>query len=261
MDHLLTADNLVTLLTLTGLEIVLGVDNIIFIAILTGKLPEAQQEKARKIGLLLAMGMRIVLLLGISWVMSMTKPLFTIDLTQFSSALTYKHGFNLRDLVLFVGGLFLIGKATYEIHERLEEAGRREEGQALKATATFGSVLFQIMILDIVFSLDSVITAVGMAEHIEIMIAAVILSIGIMMLFAGKVGQFVQKHPTLKVLALAFLVLIGVVLVADGMGTHVSKGYIYFAMAFSLGVEMVNLKISARRKKARAAEGSAPLPH
>lgn len=260
MEHLLTAENLLALLTLTGLEIVLGIDNIIFIAILTAKLPIHQQEKARKIGLLLAMGMRIILLLGISWVMSLSKPLFTIDLRQIAEALKYHHDFTGRDLVLLGGGLFLIGKATHEIHVKLEEAGRREEEKARAAMATFAGVLVQVMVLDIVFSLDSVITAVGMAKEIAVMIAAVVISIAVMMVFAGRISRFVESHPTLKILALAFLVLVGVVLVADGIGGHIEKGYIYFAMAFSLGVEMVNLRITARRR-ALAPESVAPQPH
>jgi len=230
MLELFTAENLLALLTLTSLEIVLGIDNVIFIAILCGKLPLSQQDRARKIGLFLAMFMRIALLLAIGWVMGLTKPLFAL----------FAHEFTGRDLILFFGGLFLIAKATYEIHGKLE--GEEDAHATRKAGASFRSVLVQIMLLDIVFSLDSVITAVGMAREIAIMIAAVVIAVGVMMAFAGPVSRFVDKHPTFKMLALSFLLLIGVVLVADGLGRHIEKGYIYFAMGFSLGVELLNLK-------------------
>ncbi|MCC6273816.1 MAG: TerC family protein [Deltaproteobacteria bacterium] len=229
MAELFTPENLVALLTLTSLEIVLGIDNIVFIAILTGKLPAHQQGRARSIGLLLAMGMRIVLLLGISWVMGLTKPLFEV----------FSHGFSGRDLILLVGGLFLIAKATYEIHDKLEGAEHAKNGTA----RSFGAVIAQILALDIIFSLDSVITAVGMAKHIEIMIAAVVIAVGVMILFAGKVSRFIERHPTFKMLALAFLLLIGVMLTVEGVGEHINKGYIYFAMAFSLFVEILNMKL------------------
>lgn len=229
MAELLTPANLVALLTLTSLEIVLGIDNIVFIAILTGKLPAHQQGKARTIGLGLAMGMRILLLLGISWVMGLTKPLFEV----------FEHGFSGRDLILLVGGLFLIAKATYEIHDKLEGAEHTKESKA----RSFAAVIAQILALDIIFSLDSVITAVGMAKHVEIMIAAVVIAVGVMILFAGKVSRFIEKHPTFKMLALAFLLLIGVMLTVEGVGQHINKGYIYFAMAFSLFVEVLNMKL------------------
>jgi predicted tellurium resistance membrane protein TerC len=215
--------------TLTVLEIVLGIDNVIFLAILAGKLPQAQQQRARQIGLILAMLMRILLLLSLSWIVQLTAPLFTVLGQEISG----------RDLVLIIGGLFLIAKSTHEIHERLEG----EEGHASgKVGATFGSVLVQIVLLDIVFSLDSVITAVGMVNELGVMISAVVLAAGVMLVFAGPIANFVAKHPTMKMLALAFLILIGVMLVAEAFGQHVDKGYIYFAMAFSVLVEFLNLK-------------------
>jgi predicted tellurium resistance membrane protein TerC len=236
LAELFTSENLIALLTLTSLEIVLGIDNIVFISILVGKLPRERQASARSIGLLLAMGMRIALLLAISWVMGLTEPLFTIAaLGQEISG---------RDLILLLGGLFLVAKATWEIHDKLEGA---EHGVAAPRTAGFGAILLQIVLLDIVFSLDSVITAVGMARDVEIMVAAVVIAVGVMMAFAGTISAFIERHPTMKMLALSFLLLIGVVLIADGFGQHVSKGYIYFAMAFSLFVEILNLRL--RRTK------------
>jgi predicted tellurium resistance membrane protein TerC len=230
VTELLTADNAIALLTLASLEIVLGIDNIVFISILVAKLPQARQAAARRIGLLLAMGMRIALLLAISWVMGLTAPLFTLLGNEFTG----------RDLILLFGGLFLVAKATYEIHDKLE--GTEHHGDAPKA-AKFGAILMQIVLLDIVFSLDSVITAVGMAKHVEIMIVAVVIAVVVMMIFASSIAAFIEKHPTMKMLALSFLLLIGVVLIADGFGQHVSKGYIYFAMAFSLFVEILNIRI------------------
>lgn len=237
MMELFTVENLLALLTLTSLEIVLGIDNVIFIAILCGKLPASRQAQARSIGLFLAMFMRIALLLAIGWVMGLTKPLFAL----------IGHEFTGRDLILFFGGLFLIAKATFEIHGKLE--GEEEAHAKKKVAASFGSVLFQIVLLDIVFSLDSVITAVGMANEIAVMVAAVVIAVAVMMAFAGSVSRFVEKHPTFKMLALSFLLLIGVVLVADGLGTHVAKGYIYFAMGFSLFVELLNLKARKQAPK------------
>lgn len=223
----------ISLLTLTGLEIVLGIDNVIFISILAGKLPPAQQPKARQTGLSLALITRIALLASIAWMAKLTSPLFSV----------LGHGISGRDLILLLGGLFLIFKSTHEIHEKLEG----EEGHAsTKVAASFAKVIVQIMLLDVVFSLDSVITAVGMAQHLAIMIVAVILAMGVMLLAAGAISDFVNKHPTLKILALSFLLLIGTTLIAEGMGFHIPKGYVYFAMAFSFGVEMLNLKL---RKK------------
>ena len=240
---LFSTENFIALLTLSALEIVLGIDNIVFIAILTGKLPKEKQARARQVGLLLAMGMRILLLLAISWVMGLVEPLFNILGRNISG----------KDLILLGGGLFLIAKATYEIHERMEEAGHSATTAASKAVASFAAVIVQILLLDIVFSLDSVITAVGMASNVKIMIAAVVLAVFVMMGFAGPVGRFVENHPTIKILALSFLLLIGVMLVAEGFGSHVEKGYIYFAMGFSLFVEMINLRIAKKRKLAAAA--------
>jgi predicted tellurium resistance membrane protein TerC len=240
---LFSTENLIALLTLSALEIVLGIDNIVFIAILTAKLPPEKQDRARKVGLLLAMGMRILLLLAISWVMGLVEPLFNIAGKSISG----------KDLILLGGGLFLIAKSTYEIHERMEEAGHSASMAASKAAASFAAIIVQILLLDMVFSLDSVITAVGMASNVKIMIAAVVLAVIVMMAFAGPVGRFVENHPTIKILALSFLLLIGVMLVAEGFGSHVEKGYIYFAMGFSLFVEMINLRIAKKRKSAAAA--------
>ena len=219
--------------TLTVLELVLGIDNVIFISILSGKLPEEQQSRARLIGLTLALGMRVLLLLSLSWIIGLTEPLFNVFGKDISG----------RDLVLLIGGLFLIAKSTHEIHGSLEG----EEGHASKKTySSFASVIVQITLLDIVFSLDSVITAVGMVNNLWIMISAVVVSIIAMMLFAGPIGAFVQRHPTIKMLALSFLLLIGVTLVGEGFGQHIPKGYIYFAMAFSVLVEVLNMRL---RKK------------
>ncbi|MDT0635178.1 TerC family protein [Spectribacter hydrogenoxidans] len=229
----------IAFLTLAALEIVLGIDNIVFISILAGRLPVEQRQKARMIGLSLALGMRVVLLLSIAWIMGLTEPLFALG------------GFEVswRDIILIVGGLFLLGKSTLEIHHSLEEGGESDSGSA-KATATMGAVIAQIAVLDMVFSLDSVITAVGLAEHVPVMIAAIVVSIVVMMVAAGPVGRFVDDHPTVKMLALSFLILIGVTLIAEGLSFHIPKGYIYFAMGFSLGVEMLNLRLRASRKRA-----------
>jgi predicted tellurium resistance membrane protein TerC len=224
--------------TLTVLELVLGIDNVIFISILSGKLPADQQPRARLIGLSLALIMRILLLLSLSWIIGLTAPLFSL----------FHHEFSGRDLVLLIGGLFLIAKSTHEIHGSLEG----EEGSGSRRTYPgFTSVIIQIMLLDIVFSLDSVITAVGMVNNIWIMISAVVVSIIAMMFFAGPIGAFVQRHPTVKMLALAFLLLIGVTLVAESFEQHIPKGYIYFAMAFSVFVEMLNIRL---RKKSKPVE-------
>jgi predicted tellurium resistance membrane protein TerC len=230
MDAFLTSEGLLALVTLTFLEIILGVDNVIFISILSGKLPQQQQARARRVGLMAAMLMRILLLLSIAWIIRLTAPLFTI----------LGRGVSGRDLILIGGGLFLIGKATLEIHERLEG----EEGDGLVRVApSFAAVIVQIMLLDIVFSLDSVITAVGMADDVTVMAAAVVLAVAIMMFSAEPISGFVNRHPTVKVLALSFLLLIGVSLIGDGLGMHVPKGYIYFAMGFSVFVEMINLRV------------------
>ncbi len=225
----------VGLATLTVLEIVLGIDNVIFISILAGKLPRAQQGQARYIGLLLAMGMRIALLFSLSWIIRLTAPLFSVLGQDISG----------RDLVLLIGGLFLIAKSTHEIHERLEG----EDGEASARVApSLRSVLIQIVLLDIVFSLDSVITAVGMVDELGVMVTAVVIAVGFMMLFAKPISEFVERHPTVKMLALSFLLLIGVSLIAESFDQHIPKGYIYFAMAFSVLVEMLNLRV--RRAKA-----------
>jgi predicted tellurium resistance membrane protein TerC len=227
----------IAFLTLAALEIVLGIDNIVFISILVGKLPKHQQAGAYRIGLGLAMVMRILLLLSLSWIMGLTAPLFSIPL--------WGHEVSGRDLVLIVGGLFLVAKSTHEIHNKLE--GHEGEKSA-RVAASYTAVLAQIMALDIVFSLDSVITAVGMVRQVGIMIAAVVVAVLVMMAFARPIGDFVLRHPTVKMLALAFLVAIGVMLIADGFGHHVPKGYLYFAMAFSLGVEMLNLRARHREE-------------
>ena len=225
----------ISLATLTGLEIVLGIDNIIFIAILCGRLPEAQRGRARIIGLALAMITRILLLLSLSWIMGLTKPLFSVLARDFSG----------RDLVLIGGGLFLLVKSTLEIHS--SATGEAHEHSASSGKASFGGTLVQIAVLDIIFSLDSVIT--GMAQHLPVMILAVVIAVGVMMLASGAIARFVDANPTIKILALAFLILVGVSLIADGLGFHIPKGYIYFSMAFSLLVELINIQI---RKKSAA---------
>ena len=239
MDAFLTSDGLLALVTLTFLEIILGVDNVIFISILSGKLPPDQQLRARRTGLLGAMVMRILLLMSIAWIIRLTAPLFTVLGWEISG----------RDLILIGGGLFLIGKATVEIHDRLE--GEEEHGSA-RVAPSFGAVIVQIMLLDIVFSLDSVITAVGMADDIAIMVAAVVLAVGIMMVSAEPISGFVNRHPTVKVLALSFLLLIGLSLVGDGLDMHIPKGYIYFAMGFSVFVEMINLRVRGATEAGQA---------
>ena len=233
MEWLTSPETWIALLTLTVLEIVLGIDNIIFISILAGKLPAGEQKRARTVGLTLAMVTRILLLLSLTSLMRFTRPLFSL----------VGHPFSGRDLILIVGGLFLIWKSTREIHDKLEgEEGR----QNVKAGAAFGSVIVQIALLDIVFSLDSVITAVGMVRQVGVMIAAIVLAVLVMLMAAGTISDFVHRHPTLKMLALSFLLLIGVTLIADGLGQHISKGYVYFAMGFSVFVESLNLRLARK---------------
>ncbi|KYG77806.1 MULTISPECIES: TerC family protein [Roseivirga] len=234
MEVLLSSEGIIALLTLTFLEIVLGVDNIIFISIISNRLPEKQQSKARNLGLALALIMRVGLLLGISWIIGFTEPLFTM----------FDHDVSIKDLILMIGGLFLIGKSTTEIHESLEV---QEHESKTKVVATMGKVILQIVALDVVFSFDSILTAVGLTEHILIMIVAVTIAMIVMMTFAGKISAFINKHPTLQMLAMSFLILIGFMLVLEGLGKHIEKGYIYFAVFFSLTVEILNMR---RRKNA-----------
>jgi predicted tellurium resistance membrane protein TerC len=227
----------VALATLTALEIVLGVDNIIFISILVGRLPPDKRDIARRLGLSLAMGSRILLLLSLAWIMRLTEPLFSVLGTEVTG----------RDLILIGGGLFLLWKSVHEIHNSLEgEQDTGDDGAAKAAGASFAGVLVQIAIIDIVFSLDSVITAVGLADDVMVMVIAIVVAVGVMMFAAKPIGDFVDAHPTIKILALAFLVLVGVTLIAEGFGTHVPKGYIYFAMAFSFAVEMINIRMRKR---------------
>lgn len=223
-------NELAALTTLTAIEIVLGIDNIIFISILSGKLPQDQQNKARFIGLFLAMFTRILLLFSITFIMGLTKPLFTILNKPFSG----------REIILFSGGLFLLAKSTIEIHEKLEGTHRKE---MKKIASHFASVIIQIILLDIVFSLDSIITAIGLTQNIKIMVIAIIIATIFMMIFSTAIYKFIERHPTMKILALAFLILVGVALIGDGLGMHIPRGYIYFSMAFSFGVEMINLRI------------------
>jgi predicted tellurium resistance membrane protein TerC len=232
ISTLWSPEGLLSLVTLSAMETVLGIDNVVFLSILVGKLPREQQPNARRLGLVLALGTRILLLFSLSWVMSLTRPLFEV----------LGHAVSGRDLVLFGGGGFLIAKATHEIHEKIESPFG-EDVPHVSGSARFGWVLVQIAVLDVVFSLDSVVTAVGMANDLPIMISAMVIAMGVMLFFAGMIGDFVHRHPTMKMLALSFLILIGVMLVAEGMGQHISKGYIYFAMAFSFMVEVVNLRL------------------
>jgi predicted tellurium resistance membrane protein TerC len=247
MDALLTVDNLIALLTLTVLEVVLGVDNVIFISILAGKLPPDQQARARRLGLMAAMVMRILLLFSLAWIVRLTEPLFTV----------FGRGVSGRDLILLGGGLFLLAKATLEIHDRLEGV---EGERTAKVAPSFGAVIVQIMLLDIVFSLDSVITAVGMADSLSVMVIAVMLAVGIMMLSADAVSDFVHRRPTVKILALSFLLLIGMSLVGEGLGQHIPKGYIYFAMAFSVFVEVINLRVRSQGEPIELRDPYTPDP-
>ncbi|HTK81652.1 MAG TPA: TerC family protein [Bacteroidota bacterium] len=225
----------IALVTLTSLEIVLGIDNIIFISILTGKLPAERQASARTVGLALAMFTRVGLLFSLTWIMQLTEPFFAVLGNDISG----------RDIILILGGLFLLGKSTFEIHEKLE--GSDEHQQNVKGRVSFSGIIVQILILDIVFSLDSVITAVGMTNHLGIMITAVVIAVIIMMISSGMISNFVHRHPTIKMLALSFLLLIGVTLIAEGLDQHISKGYIYFAMAFSVFVEMLNIRMQKKQ--------------
>jgi predicted tellurium resistance membrane protein TerC len=236
--ELLTVENAISLLSLSAMEIVLGIDNIVFIAILSQKVPRDQRSKVRRIGLVLALGMRLGLLFAIKTVMGLTAPLFTVLQHQISG----------RDLVLLLGGLFLLGKSTHEIYEKLEVDQSGEEAQPA-SRGRMASVLIQIMVLDIVFSLDSVITAVGMAQHLWVMVAAMLIAVTVMLVFANPISEFINRHPSMKILALSFLLLIGALLVAEAFDKHVQKGYIYFAMAFALLIELLNMRL---RKKTKA---------
>jgi len=241
MDVLLNPETWIALATLTALELVLGIDNIIFISILAGRLPPEQRNKARRVGIAAAAVPRLGLLFTIAWIVGLTAPLFEL----------FGRPFSWRDLILIGGGLFLIAKATHEIHQKIE--GAADTPDLARAASSFAGVIVQIMILDIVFSLDSIITAVGMVDERWVMVAAILISIGFMIGFAGPLGDFVERHPTVKVLALSFLIMIGLVLIADGFGQHISKGYVYTAMAFSVFVELINLWIRHREARAAAA--------
>lgn len=230
----------VSLLTLVFLEVVLGIDNIIFISIVANKLPVEQQARARNIGLMLAMVFRVLLLLGITWIISLTQPLFSLPTFDGSGAML---DISVKDLILMAGGLFLLGKSTTEIHHKLEGAGAPGGAASHKVGATMGAILVQIVLVDLVFSFDSILTAIGLVKEVMIMIIAVVISIIIMMVYAGPVSRFINKHPTLQMLALSFLILIGVMLVAEGLHQHVNKGYIYFGIAFSLIVEILNMRL------------------
>lgn len=236
LEGLMTLENLIALITLSGLEIVLGIDNIVFVVVVTNKLPEAARAAARRIGIGLAMFTRVALLLAISWIMGLTAPLFTL----------FEHVVSGRDIVLLTGGLFLLAKATHEIHDKLEEPAHGESN--VRAQYSYTSAILQILLLDLVFSLDSVITAVGMAQHVAVMVAAIVIAVLVMLLFAGPVSDFVSNHPTVQMLAFSFLLLVGIFLMAEGMHKHIDRGYIYFAMTFSLFVEFLNLRMKKRKK-------------
>ncbi len=236
LDLLTQPEAWISLATLAALEIVLGIDNVVFLTILAGRLPKEQQPKARRVGMGFALGSRLALLFAITWVMGLTRNLFALA----------GHGFSGRDLILLGGGLFLMGKATFEIHDKLE-VRHEVEGPHAKGGSAFWLVIVQIAVLDVVFSLDSVITAVGMAQHLAVMVAAMIIAVGVMLVFVGAIGEFVDRHPTMKVLALSFLILIGVTLLVEGFGKHIEKGYIYFAMAFSFAVELLNVRMRRSR--------------
>jgi predicted tellurium resistance membrane protein TerC len=240
LDWITNPEIWIALVTLTSLEVVLGIDNIVFISILSGKLPEAQQPQARRLGLFLAMFVRVLLLISLAWIIRLTAPLFTV----------MDHPISGRDLILLAGGLFLLAKSTYEIHERLEGEEEHAEAEAV----SFAGVIVQIILLDVIFSLDSVITAVGMVDEVAVMIAAVMIAVGIMLLAANAVCDFVERHPTVKMLALSFLLLIGFSLVGEGLALHIPKGYIYFAMGFSVFVEMLNLRLRPPSKTVKLRE-------
>jgi predicted tellurium resistance membrane protein TerC len=233
--NLFSVENLISLLSLSAMEIVLGIDNIVFLAILSQRLPLEQQKRARRLGLVLALGMRLGLLFTLSFIMGLTAPLFHV----------FGRGISGRDLVLLGGGLFLIGKSVHEIHDRLE--GESEQARPQGGTASFTAVIIQILVLDVVFSLDSVITAVGMAAHLWVMVVAMVAAVGVMLVSADRVSDFIHRHPSMKILALSFLLLIGVLLVAESFGKHVEKGYIYFAMAFAFLVELLNIRVRRKR--------------
>lgn len=248
MEIFLEAESWIALLTLTFLEIVLGIDNIIFISIVTGKLPEAQQPKARNVGLSLALIFRIGLLLGITWIIGFTQPLFSIFELDISG----------RDLILMAGGLFLLAKSTSEIHHKIEGETISEEESGEKKVQSFAKIITQIILLDMVFSFDSILTAVGLTQQVLIMIIAVIISIIVMMIFAGKISNFINNHPTLQILALSFLILIGFMLIVEGFHFHVPKGYIYFAVAFSLLVEILNMRLRKKSKPVQLRDQQMP---
>ncbi len=246
LEGLFTLENLVALVTLTSLEIVLGIDNIVFIVVVTSKLKAEVRDGARRIGLGLAMFSRIALLLGISLIMRLTVPLFSV----------MDHAVTGKDLVLLIGGLFLLGKATFEIHDKIEGPAHGED--LIKRTYSYAGAIFQIVLLDVIFSLDSVITAVGMVQHVGIMVVAIVLAVLVMLIFSGPVSRFVSTHPTIQMLAFSFLLLVGVFLMAEGLGKHIDRGYIYFAMGFSLFVEFLNLKMRKAKRKDSAAPPTSP---
>jgi len=249
MDHLLTTDGLVSLVTLTFLEIVLGIDNVVFISILSDRVPPNQQNKARNLGIALALIARILLLLMVSWIIGLSKPLFTIN--DFSMSV--------RDLILIAGGLFLIGKSTSEIHAKLEGTGhKRKNGRLL----TLGGAVIQIIIIDLVFSIDSILTAIGLVENIWIIVIAIVVSLGVMLAFVKTISDFIRKHPAMKVLAISFLIMIGMLLVVEGFHGHIPRGYVYFSMAFALGIELLNMKIrkNTYRREAELAHDESDAP-
>jgi predicted tellurium resistance membrane protein TerC len=257
IQEILAPEMLIALITLIFLEIILGIDNIIFISIVTNKLPKEKQKRGRNIGLLLAMVFRIMLLLAITWIIQLTKPVFTIPSFLFIQA---PLPISLRDLILIFGGLFLLAKSVSEMHDKVDDIEEKDEASVVKKTASMGSILVQIVLLDLVFSFDSILTAIGLVEvkpdeahflatGVVVMIIAVVVSIIVMMLFAGKISEFINNQPTLQILALSFLILIGVMLIADGLHFHIPKGYLYFSVAFALGVEVVNIKLRKNNKK------------